>query len=306
MKQYFLIFLVFLVGCADQEQSNQVLSKPPLAPIGSVVENYWGVDIEDPYRNLEDLNDPAVQKWFKDQSDYSNDLFQNISGREKLIEKMEEYDARETYKITHVSMTENDEYFYLKQKPEEKRAKLYFRKSYDADEEFLYDPQSFKPHLNNEYLINFVKPNWDGSYVVVALTFGGSEVGEMIIIDMKTRETLSQIVPNCWPSGLGGVSWLADNKSFIYTHLPVVDPKSNLFLINMKVVFYKVGDDPERLNVILGAENNPALKLNSEDIPVVILRNKNDEFLIGKIWGATAYCDAFYAKISELKTGSFN
>jgi prolyl oligopeptidase len=72
----------------------------------------------------------------------------------------------------------------------------------------------------------------------------------------------------------------------------------------MKSVLYKIGDDPEKLNVILSAETNPELNIAEEDFPIVNLINKNDKYLIGYIGGASAYSDAYFTRISDIRTGN--
>ncbi len=50
------------------------VSAPPLpevAPVKPVIDDYFGIKVSDPYRYMENLGDPAVQRWFKSQADYS-------------------------------------------------------------------------------------------------------------------------------------------------------------------------------------------------------------------------------------------
>jgi uncharacterized protein len=46
-------------------------SPPPIAPVRPVVDDYHGTMIVDPYRNMENLEDPEVQAWLKAQADYT-------------------------------------------------------------------------------------------------------------------------------------------------------------------------------------------------------------------------------------------
>jgi len=45
---------------------------PPVAPIRDVVDPYWGTQVHDPYRYMEDLKSPEVQTWMKSQADYTD------------------------------------------------------------------------------------------------------------------------------------------------------------------------------------------------------------------------------------------
>jgi hypothetical protein len=43
-------------------------SKPHVAPVHNVVDEYYGTKVDDPYRYMEKLDDPEVTTWFKAQA----------------------------------------------------------------------------------------------------------------------------------------------------------------------------------------------------------------------------------------------
>ncbi len=42
-----------------------VPATPPVAPVKMVTETYFGVTVPDPYRYMENLEDPQVEAWFR-------------------------------------------------------------------------------------------------------------------------------------------------------------------------------------------------------------------------------------------------
>ena len=46
-------------------------SAPPVAPVRAVTDDYYGTKVVDPYRYMENLEDPSVQAWFRGQNDYA-------------------------------------------------------------------------------------------------------------------------------------------------------------------------------------------------------------------------------------------
>src|SRR5215469_17794270 len=54
---------------------------PPSTPIKPVMDEYFGIKLTDPYRYMENLKDPEVVKWFKDQDDYTRAALARIPGR---------------------------------------------------------------------------------------------------------------------------------------------------------------------------------------------------------------------------------
>ena len=167
MKKCILIILAFLLVCCKENTTK--LTYPQIEK-QVAIDTYHGQQIEDPYRNLEDLKDSVVDQWNKNQNTYADTILKNIPNRDSLLQQMLDYDGRLFYKIGSYRYTNNDRYFYLKRHIDEKTYRLYYRKSFEAKEELLYDPKDFKPTSGNPYDINFIKPSRNGSYVVIAMS----------------------------------------------------------------------------------------------------------------------------------------
>lgn len=290
-----LIFIYLSFGIMAKAQEMQ--QKAPSIP---KTDNYYGIEIVDNYRNLEDLNDFATSNWLEEQTKYSKSILEKIPNREYYINKRLEFDNRKSFSVNQINITENDFYFYLLKKPNDKSAKLFYRKGFGGKEIELFNPENFKIELQCNYLISYIKANYDGSKVAIALTEKGKEISEMIIYDVKQNKLLPYTITHCWPSDSGGISWLPDNNSFIYLHYPVVDPKSDLFLKNMQSVIYTIGEDPQKLKTIFSKSNNPDLKINSEDFPHVSLPIKDSEYLFGEISGAANFKDTYYIPANDI------
>jgi len=271
-----------------------------LAPSKPFIDEYFGTKIVDEYRNLENLKDPKTIQWMKDQTKYAHNLLKNISNREYYIDKRIEFDKRQSFSVSNINVTENDYYFYLKKRPEENTAKVWYRKNFEGKEVEIFNPEDYKPENKKSYQINYIKPNYDGSKIAIALTESGKEISEMIIYDLKLGKILPYIITNCWPSDSGGISWFPDNNSFIYRYYPIIDPNSNLFLKNTESVIYRIGDDPQKLNVLLSKKNNLGLKINPEDFPRVKLPTKNSKYLIGQLSGPVNFKDTYYMSAKDI------
>lgn len=278
----------------------------PFAPSIPVTEEHCGITIVDEYRNLENLEDEQVKEWLKQQGDYAKSELHKIPRRQHLIDQQLEFDQRSSASLEWLTINKNDEYFYIKILASENVGKLYYRKGFTGDEILLYDPKDFKPELENEYLINYIRPDWDGEKVLISLTESGKELSEMVILDMKTKKLLPDLITNCWPSDGSGISWLPDNSGFIYLHYPVIDPTSEMFLKNMRSVCYKIGQDPSELNEVFSNTTNPEINIQPEDFPVVYYLDQSHKYVFGQIAGASNYSDTYYAEIDDISTGKLN
>ena len=68
-----------------------VLAQPPAAPVDTVVDEYFGTKVEDPYRSLEDLENRDVQQWMRAQADWARQQLDAIPGRDQLLERILEW-----------------------------------------------------------------------------------------------------------------------------------------------------------------------------------------------------------------------
>jgi len=109
----------------------------PVALSKPVTEDYFGTKITDHYRNLEDLEDPSVQTWFKTQGVYAENILENIPGRDRLIQKMEDLSQRKDHEILGIARTKGDECFFLKKLKGAETAQLFYRKDEHSEEECI-------------------------------------------------------------------------------------------------------------------------------------------------------------------------
>ncbi len=300
MKNYYYFLLsILLINCNTKNEK-----KPPILPEKEKTYQYFGQEIKDPYHHVENLEDTIIQQWFKNQTIYTSSRLNKINGRKNIIDQQNQLDAQTAIGISNVRTTPNDLYFYLKRDPNEDVAKLYYRKGFNGEEILLLNPASI--NSDNPPTINYTKPNYNGSKIAVSLTKDDAEIGEMIIIDVVTQKPHKEIITNCWPSALAGITWLSDNNSFIYSHIPVIDKNSEEYLLNTASVLYTIGSDPKKHTVILSKKNNPKVSITSEDFPIATIKNNNDNYLFGRIGGARNFDDYYYAEYVSINTGKIN
>ena len=162
------IFSAIVVTATCNAQYNY----PPTKTVGSS-DTYFGVTYKDPYRWLENMKDPQVVSWFKQQANFSDSILNKISGRDELIAEWEKLDKLQPPAI-NVWYKQGGKYFYTKKMPGEKVSKLYYRTGIHGKEVLLFDPMNYikgKTLPIEEFL-----PSHDGEKVVIAYTEEGKEL----------------------------------------------------------------------------------------------------------------------------------
>ncbi|ESU28817.1 hypothetical protein FLJC2902T_14140 [Flavobacterium limnosediminis JC2902] len=238
--------------------------KPQPAPEKSATDEYYGIRLEDPYRNLENLDDPKVIEWMKSNAGYARAKIDEVAERKNIIKKLEEFDKRKESTVFNLQITKNDNYFYLKRKANEENGKLYHRLGYKGTEKLLFDPDTYKKNTKVNYSISSISPNEAGNKVAIEIAPNGSESAEVLILDLNGKIS-PEIIDRCW---FASASWMPDGKSFTYNRLSSADVTDTNRLLNSKVYYHKVGDDPKNDREFFCSSTNPELKISKEEFPI--------------------------------------
>jgi prolyl oligopeptidase len=272
----FSLAILLMVQCSARKTPE----KPPLAPVDPVEDEYFGKKISDPYRYMENLKDPVVQKWFKSQTDYSRSVLNSISGRQSLIDKMRDFDERRSSRISKLIITEDNRYFYLKITPSDEKAKLYFRDGYEGEESLLYDLDTFSSDTTKKIFSN--SPSPDGSKVA----FHISPKGPLLIMDVENKKLYPEQIDR-WIIEL--IFWLPDGSGFLYSgYQPSDGHNKDSGKNNYGMYLHIVGTDPIADREIFSKEKYPELGIKSED-GYLVFYDKYSHYLVGFV-GGNVFC----------------
>ncbi len=209
MKYIWMISILYFPLCLSAQNLGQPDLQYPKLTKREVIETHFGIEVSDPYRNLEDLIKEDIKVWYDTQAKLADKVLNQISGRKLLMDKFTEYGNRAADQVSDAKIVESGRYFYLKRKAGEQYAKLYYQDSYEAEEIALFDPGTYD--TLEAYTVSYFKPSWKGDKVAVALTHSGYEISEIIILDIEKNYQYSEVLKNAWPDSFLGISWLPDD-----------------------------------------------------------------------------------------------
>jgi len=249
---------------AEKDASVAALA-PPNTPVRDVKESYFGTEISDPYRWLEDLKSPDVSSWMHAQNDYTRAVLERIPNRDKLRARIAQLD--DSGVRVNGLQSFGGRVFYLKQATGEDNRKLYVRDGAGGAERLLLDPQT-RTANGVHFSIDYFQASPDGKLVAVGISPGGSENGVLHVLDASNGK---EVGPNIDRAQFGAVFWLPDNHSFFYNRLrkPAPDDLRSSYYLNSKDYLHHIGDDPEKDVAILGNGLSPAVSMTESDLPFV-------------------------------------
>ncbi len=242
----------------------QEVVQPGPAPVKIATDQYHGTLVEDAYRNLENLEDPTVITWMKDHAAHARSTLDAIPGRKNLMDKFYEFDQRQSSRVTDARITENQQYYYLKLRPEDDNGKLYYRDGYEGEEILVFDPEEYKSGEGLNHVISDFFPDHKGEKIALFISPNGSENAELIVIDKKGRQ-LDQAIDRC---ATFLASWLPGDTSFIYLRFNSSDLKDVNRQMHMKAYIHTVGT-PEASDIVyFSSTTQPEIQMAAEEIPV--------------------------------------
>ena len=243
-------------------------SPPPIPPQRAVAESIYGTSVTDPYRYFENMADPVVAQFFKEQNDYARAVLAKLGEpRERLFERIKALDNAGAV-VTGVTR-DGPYYFYEKLNPGDNGPKLFVRNVDGSGERALVDPQTLATP-GKHYTINYFLPSLDGRYVAYGISEGGSEAEVIHVVETATARVLPDAIDRAYY--IGPTSWLSDGTSFYYVRFPKMLAGEAQTDKEKRAVAYLhvLGRDPDRDVAVFGYGVNPKIPFGLTDFPVVL------------------------------------
>ncbi|MGO9084622.1 MAG: prolyl oligopeptidase family serine peptidase [Terriglobales bacterium] len=279
----------------------------PVAPVRPVSDDYYGRKITDSYRYMENLKDPEVLSWIKAQSDYAHATLASLSGREQLLARIRELD--QTVPQVQPTPLPGNLYLIFKRLPQEDIYKLYLRQGPTGEDKLLVDPEKIVLAPENrgkgKNVIQYFAPSRDNNYVAVGIAPGGAERDtEMHVVETASGHETGDVIARAWG---GSPTWLADNRSFVYSKLQKLAPGAPATEIEQKVRCYLhvLGRDSEKDPGVFGYDVVPSITVDPKYFAGIAAGSTSD-YALGLINTGVDPNSAFYIEpVRELgKTNS--
>ncbi|TGD72301.1 S9 family peptidase [Mangrovimicrobium sediminis] len=258
-----------LAGCATSD--NQAPAGPPVAKVQDVVETHWGVQVHDPYRYMENLEDPYVEGWFKGQADYTASVLDALPQTASLEQRLKELDAGKPYWTYAVHREADGSLFFMRRNAGESVGKLYFTPA-GGEPRLLVDPETLGGDGEEHYSLELYSPSPDARYVAYGLAQGGSEETTYYVMEVASGELVGQSIGNI-ETAYNAPEWTADSEGFFYSRrrdLPADAPATEVYK-QTSVRYHRLGSDPAADPVIAAYDRSPRMPISDVDFPSMVI-----------------------------------
>ncbi|KAL5706348.1 prolyl oligopeptidase [Ranunculus cassubicifolius] len=178
----------------------------------SIVDDYHGVQISDPYRWLEDPDADEVKDFVEKQVNLTDSVLKTCDNRQNLHKQITKLIDNPRY---DTPFKQGDKYFYFHNTGLQAQSVLYVQDSLDAKAEVLLDPNELSE--DGTVALSTTSISEDAKYLGYGLSSSGSDwiTIRVMRVDDKVVEpdTLSWVK-------FTSISWTHDSKGFFYSRYP--------------------------------------------------------------------------------------
>jgi len=238
-----VLISILLIGCSQSEPLEDISITYPKTRMGDVVDTYFGVEVPDPYRWLEDDLSNETADWVKAQNEVTAGYLMQIPYRAELKERLEnvwDYE-KETAPFREGDFT----YFYRNNGLQDQY--VAYRENDDGNEELFLNPNTFSEDGTTSLsALSFSK---SGSIAAYSISEGGSDWRKIIVLDAITKEQIEAPLVNI---KFSGISWRGD-EGFYYSGYDKPEGSELSARVDQhKLYFHKLGQPQSSDELIFG------------------------------------------------------
>lgn len=236
--------LLLLVACnQNPNNTNDEKMNYPQTRMDNTVDTYFGTQVADPYRWLEDDRSAETAQWVKAQNDFTFGYLSKIPYRQAIKEKLEKL---WNYEKLSAPFIEGDYTYYYKNDGLQNQSVLY-RKDKEGKEEIFLNPNTFSKDGTTS--LGDVAFSEDGSLVAYLISEGGSDWRKGIVLDAKTKKRIGDTLVDI---KFSSIAWKG-NEGFFYSSYD--KPKGSELSAKTdqhKLYYHKLGISQKNDKLIFG------------------------------------------------------
>ena len=213
----------------------------PQAPRADVVDNYFGRQVPDPYRPLEEPDAPATAAWVDAQNALTRSYLDKLPRRDSIRARLT---AMWDYPKVQVPVREAGQIWFRKNSGLQKQFALYRKPALDAEPILVLDPNKLSPDGSTAVAQWSVSP--DGGTLAYTTAAGGSDLLDIHLRNLATGKDLPDVLPRV---KFTDISWTRDIQGFYYSRFRGSAERANLKDANThhQLWYHPLGGGSERL-----------------------------------------------------------
>ena len=211
-KLAYLGAITLLISACEtkKEKTSDMAVTYPTTKKVDTVDTYFGTEVPDPYRWLEDDRSPETEAWVKSENEVTYGYLNKIPFKEEIKKKLENI---WNYEKIGAPFKEGDYTYFYKNNGLQNQYVIYRYKN-DADPssaEVFLDPNKFSE--DGTVSLGGLSFTKDGKLAAYSISEGGSDWRKVLVMDAETKKITEDTLVDI---KFSGISWKG-NEGFYYS-----------------------------------------------------------------------------------------
>lgn len=220
---------IIMMSCAQQQQK---LAYPETAKVDTV-DVYFGTEVSDPYRWLENDTSKATAAWVEAQNQVTNAYLAKIPFRNALLNRLTDL---ADYEKIGAPFKKHGKYYFYKNDGLQNQSVLYVQDSLEGEPRVFLDPNKLSD--DGTVALTGISFSHDGKYTAYTISRSGSDWTEIYVMDTETGRLLEDHI--LWAK-FSGASWQGDGFYYSAYDAPVKGKEFSNVNEMHKIYFHKMG-----------------------------------------------------------------
>ncbi len=241
---------------------------------------YYGTEVADPYRWLEDDQSEETKQWVQKQVAVTNEYLNEIPFRDKIQERLT---SVWNYERQGAPVRKGDYWFFMRNDGLQNQSVVYVKEGRDGEERILLDPNKLSED-GTVALADF-SISEDGTYMAYAVSRGGSDWREIFVKNVATGDDLEDHIK--WVK-FSSISWRGE-EGVVYSRYDEPAKGEELTNVNefQQVFYHELGgaqaDDQLIFKDPVNALRNYSAVVDEDNENIILTGNEstnNNSFLV--------------------------
>ncbi|WP_316807614.1 prolyl oligopeptidase family serine peptidase [Pedobacter agri] len=247
------LFATSFFACNQGKQPAEKITtmKYPETKKDSTTDNYFGTNIADPYRWLENDTSAETAAWVKAENKVAQNYLSQIPYREDIKRRLTEI---WNYPKDGTPFKVGEYYFFTKNDGLQNQSVWFIKKGLNGVEEVFLDPN--KLTADGTAAVSLIGFSHNKKYVAYSVAQAGSDWSNIYVMNIATKMKLGDELK--WTK-FSGAAWKGDG--FYYSKFDEPAKGMDLSAANkfQKIYYHKLGDQQKEDQLIFEDKTNPNL-----------------------------------------------
>lgn len=228
-KTILLLSGIMVMSCTPQQKKLTY----PKTEKADTVDVYFGTEVADPYRWLENDTSAATAAWVEAENKVTNEYLAQIPFRKQLLERLTNL---ANYEKIGAPFKKHGKYYFYKNDGLQNQSVLYVQDSLEGEPRVFLDPNKLSD--DGTVALTGLSFSHDGKYAAYTISRSGSDWTEIYVLDTATGQLLDDHIE--WAK-FTGAAWQGDGFYYSAYDAPVKGKEFSNVNENHKVYYHKIG-----------------------------------------------------------------